>query len=32
VKSPAEIADFKTKEHVFWKEVDRGIVLWEEKD
>jgi predicted nucleotidyltransferase len=31
VKTPTDIAEFETKEHVYWKEVDRGIVLWEEK-
>jgi predicted nucleotidyltransferase len=32
VKTPTDITEFKTKEHVYWNEVDRGIVLWEEKE
>ncbi|MFH1128597.1 MAG: nucleotidyltransferase domain-containing protein [Candidatus Omnitrophota bacterium] len=32
VKTPTDIVEFEAKEHVFWKEVDRGIVLWEEKE
>lgn len=31
IRSPSEAADFKEKEKVFYAEVDRGIVLWEEK-
>ncbi len=31
VKSPSEVADLKEKEKVFYGEVDRGIVLWQEK-
>ncbi|MBU1125495.1 MAG: nucleotidyltransferase domain-containing protein [Candidatus Omnitrophica bacterium] len=32
VKTPTGIAEFKIKEHVYWEEVARGIVLWEEKE
>ncbi|MEW6102182.1 MAG: nucleotidyltransferase domain-containing protein [Candidatus Omnitrophota bacterium] len=32
VKTPTEISEFKSKEQVYWKEVERGIVLWEEKE
>jgi len=32
VKTPSDLVDFKEKERVYWKEVDRGIVLWEEKE
>lgn len=31
IKSPSELADFKEKEKVFYEEVSRGIVLWEER-
>lgn len=31
VKSSSEVADLKEKEKVFYGEVDRGIVLWQEK-
>jgi predicted nucleotidyltransferase len=32
VKTPSELADFKEKEKVYYAEVDRGIILWEEKE
>ncbi len=32
VKSPSELADLKEKDKVFYKEVERGIVLWEERE
>ena len=32
IKSPSEWADFKETEKVFYEEVSRGIVLWEEKE
>lgn len=31
VKSPSELADLREKEKLFYGEVDRGIVLWEER-
>ncbi len=31
VKSPSESADLKDKERVFYGEVDRGIVLWQDR-
>lgn len=31
VKTASEFSDFKEKEKVFCNEIDRGIVLWEEK-
>lgn len=32
VKTPAEIPELQEKDKVFWGEVERGIVLWEEKE
>lgn len=32
IKTSADLADFKGNEKVFMQEVDRGIVLWEEKE
>lgn len=32
VKTPTDIAEFKVKEQVFWNEVERGIILWEQKE
>ncbi|MFA5272520.1 MAG: nucleotidyltransferase domain-containing protein, partial [Candidatus Omnitrophota bacterium] len=32
VKTPSDIFEFKTNEHTYWKEVERGIVLWEKKE
>ena len=31
IKTPSEMPDFREKEEVFYKEIDRGIVLWEDK-
>jgi len=31
IKTPSELADFKEGEKVFYAEVDRGIILWEDK-
>ena len=31
IKTPSELADFREKEKTYYAEVDRGIVLWEEK-
>lgn len=31
IKSPSELADLRDKEKVFYGEVDRGIVLWEQR-
>lgn len=31
IKSPSELADLREKEKVFYGEVDRGIVLWQER-
>jgi predicted nucleotidyltransferase len=32
IKTPVELPDLKEKDKVFWGEVKRGIVLWEEKE
>lgn len=32
ILTPAEWPDFKERERVFFEEIERGIVLWEEKD
>ncbi len=32
IKTPSEFTEFKDKEKIFWREVDRGIILWEEKE
>jgi len=32
IKTPSELADFKGKEKTYYTEVDRGIILWEEKE
>ncbi len=32
IMSPTEFADLKEKERIFYEEVNRGIILWEEKD
>lgn len=32
VVAPAQWLDFREKNTVFWGEIDRGIVLWEERD
>lgn len=32
IKTSTEVADFKESEKVFMQEVERGIVLWEEKE
>lgn len=32
IKSPSEWADLKDKDKVFYDEVDRGIILWEESE
>lgn len=32
IKTPSQLADFKSKEKVYYAEVDRGITLWEEKE
>ncbi|MCM8771329.1 MAG: nucleotidyltransferase domain-containing protein, partial [Candidatus Omnitrophica bacterium] len=32
IKTQAELANFKESEKVFMQEVERGIVLWEEKE
>jgi len=31
IKTPSELADFREKEKTYYTEVDRGIILWEEK-
>lgn len=31
IKTPSELADFREKEKTYYAEVDRGIVLWEDK-
>jgi predicted nucleotidyltransferase len=32
VMAPAELPDFENKNKTFYDEIDRGIILWEEKD
>jgi predicted nucleotidyltransferase len=32
IKTPSELADFKKDEKVYYNEVERGIVLWEETE
>jgi predicted nucleotidyltransferase len=32
IKTPSELADFRDKEKIYYAEVDRGIVLWENKE
>lgn len=32
ILSPAELTDFKDREKTFFDEIERGIVLWEEKE
>jgi len=32
IKSATELASFKESEKVFMQEVERGVVLWEEKE
>ncbi len=32
IKSPSELADFQDKEKIYYEEVNRGIILWEEKE
>ncbi len=32
IKTPSEFASFREKEKTYYAEVDRGIVLWEEKE
>jgi len=31
IKTPSELSDFREKEKTYYAEVDRGIVLWQEK-
>jgi len=32
ILSPAELPDFKDKEKIFLEEIERGIILWEERE
>jgi len=32
IKTPVELTEFKAKEQIFLREVDRGILLWEKKE
>jgi len=32
IRTPSELADFKSKDKVYYTEVDRGITLWEKKE
>lgn len=32
IRTPSELADFQDKEEVYYDEVKRGVILWEEKE
>lgn len=32
IKSPAELAEFKDKEKIYYEEVSRGLTIWEQKE